>query len=185
MAIKTFSDAVALPASDINTYLTNGGLVYINQFTLSGGTTNLTSIFSSTYDNYRLIVSGASTTSAVIDTFQMLNGTTPATGGNYNRSRWTASVPATPSLEVNQTAGYQITTGTTPTLWTIEIGNPFLAAKTTLNSFGQYGGNSDLSYPEMLTSIHTLTTSYDGISFIATGTTWTAGKVTVYGYRKP
>jgi hypothetical protein len=185
MAIKTFTTGEVLTASDTNTYLANAGLVYINQFTLSGGTTNLTSIFSATYDDYLLVVSGASSTSAVVDTFQMLNGTTPATGADYNYSRWSSSGPTAPTAATNQTSGYLITTGTTPQNYTINISNPFLAAKTQLNAFGQYGANTDVAYIEMLSTTHKLTTSYNGISFIATGTTWTAGKVTVYGYRKP
>jgi hypothetical protein len=185
MAIKTFTTGEVLTAADTNTYLANSGLVYINQFTLSGGTTNLTSIFSATYDDYLLVVSGASASSAVVDTFQMLTGTTPATGANYNATRWSSSAPTAPSTVSAQTAGYMMTTGTTPTQWSINVHSPFLAAKTQLTSVGQYGGNSDISYPESISSTHLLTTSYNGIAFIATGATWTAGKVTCYGYRKP
>lgn len=184
MAVKSnFTDGTALPASDINTYLTNGGLVYINQFTLSGGTTSLTSIFSSTYDNYRLIVSGVTTASAVECTFQMLNATTPATGANYNSVRWSSSTGV--GATTGQTSGRFITTGTTLQSWTVEVFNPAIATKTNLNSSGQYGANADLAYPEMNGAVHTLATAYDGMSMIAPGTTWTAGKVTVYGYRKP
>jgi len=183
MAIKTFTTGEVLTASDTNTYLANSGLVYINQFTLSGSTTNLTSIFSSTYDNYRLIVSGVTTAAAVECTFQMLNATTPATGANYNSVRWSSvtGVGAT----TGQTSGRFITTGTTLQSWAVEVFNPALATKTNLNSSGQYGANTDSGWPEMNGAVHTLATAYDGMSMIAPGTTWTAGKVTVYGYRKP
>jgi hypothetical protein len=183
MAIKTFTTGEVLTASDTNTYLANSGLVYINQFTLSGGTTNLTSIFTSTYDNYRLIVSGVTTGVAVACTFQMLNGTTPATGGNYNSFRWTTSGAAV--QQTAQTTGLVVTTGTTVQSWAFEVFNPASATKTTVNSSGQYGANGDVAYPELVNAVHTLATAYDGMSMIAPGTTWTAGKVTVYGYRKP
>ena len=185
MAIKTFTTGEVLTAADTNTYLGNAGLQYINQFTLSGGTTNLTNIFSATYDDYLLVCSGVITASAVVDTFQMLNGTTPATGADYNITRWSSTAPAAPTSSTNQTAGYMMTTGGTVQNYTIDISNPFLAAKTQLNASGQYGANADVAFIEFLSTTHKLTTSYNGIAFIATGTTWTAGKVTVYGYRKP
>ena len=185
MAIKTFTAGEILTAADTNTYLANSGLVYINQFTLSGGTTNLTSIFSATYDEYLLVVTGATTSGAIIDFFQMLNGTTPATGSDYNRGRWSTASPTSASRETNQTSGYIVTTGSTVTSFTVNVVNPFLAAKTQVNTFGQYGGSSDETYAELITSTHKLSTSYDGISFIAPSNTWTAGKVKVYGYRKP
>jgi len=160
----------------------NSGLVYINQFTLSGLTTNLTNIFSSTYDNYRLVVSGVITGAALIDKYQMLNGSTPATGANYNSYRWTTSGAA--ESNTGQTSGFAMTTGTTAQSWVIEVYNPAIATKTNLNASGQYGANADIAYPELVSSVHTLATAYDGMSLVATATTFTAGKVTVYGYRK-
>jgi hypothetical protein len=183
MAIKTFTTGEVLTSADTNTYLANSGLVYINQFTLSGLTTNLTNIFSSTYDNYRLVVSGIITGSAIVDKFQMLNGSTPATGANYNYYRWTTSGAA--ESNTGQTSGFAMTTGTTAQSWIIEVFNPAIATKTNVNASGQYGANADIAYPELICSVHTLATAYDGMSLVATGTTFTAGKVTVYGYRKP
>jgi hypothetical protein len=58
MAIKTFTSGSVLTASDTNTYLNNGGLVYITQGALTSSTAALTfnDVFSSTYDNYRIVV---------------------------------------------------------------------------------------------------------------------------------
>jgi hypothetical protein len=57
MAIKTFTDAVALPASDINTFLANSGLTYITGGTQTGTTAlNADGVFTSTYTNYRLVM---------------------------------------------------------------------------------------------------------------------------------
>jgi hypothetical protein len=183
MAIKTFTTGEVLTASDTNTYLANSGLVYINQFTLSGATTNLTSIFTSTYDNYRVIVSGVTTASAVECTFQMLNATTPVTGANYNSVRWSSTTGVAAST--GQTSGRVIVAGTTTQSAIFEVFNPALAVKTNITSSYQYGANADQAWPEMVGAVHTLATAYDGMSIIAPGTTFTAGKVTVYGYRKP
>ena len=52
MAVKTFSVGETLTASDTNTYLTNGGLVYITEGTASNtSAVDVNSVFSSTYDN--------------------------------------------------------------------------------------------------------------------------------------
>lgn len=58
MAIKTFTSGEVLTASDTNTYLNNGGLVYITQGALTSSTAALTfnNVFSSTYDNYKIVV---------------------------------------------------------------------------------------------------------------------------------
>lgn len=60
MAIKTFTDNISLPASDINTYLGNAGLVYITSGALSTATTNFQGCFTPTYKNYRVIIEGLS-----------------------------------------------------------------------------------------------------------------------------
>jgi hypothetical protein len=58
MAIKTFTSGSVLTASDTNTYLNNGGLVYITQGELTSSTAALifNDVFSSTYDNYRIVI---------------------------------------------------------------------------------------------------------------------------------
>ena len=86
MAIKTFTDLTTLPASDINTYLTNSGLVFVAGGTLSLTTspTNVTGVFSSTYRNYRVLLN--ITARSVSNRFDMryINGTTPTTSLYYN-----------------------------------------------------------------------------------------------------
>jgi len=62
MAIKTFTDLTTLPASDINTYLANSGLVYVSAGNFANvGTVDVTGI-SSTYDFYRLTFTALRTT---------------------------------------------------------------------------------------------------------------------------
>lgn len=57
MAIKTFTTGEVLTASDTNTFLANAGLVYVTQtaFT-SASSVQVSNVWSSTYDNYRLMV---------------------------------------------------------------------------------------------------------------------------------
>lgn len=56
MAVKTFAAGEVLTASDTNTYLNNGGLVYITeQAVTSGATLSFNNVFTSTYENYRIL----------------------------------------------------------------------------------------------------------------------------------
>jgi hypothetical protein len=58
MAIKTFTSGSVLTASDTNTYLANSGLVYISEGSTSSSVIglNFNNVFSSTYDNYRIVI---------------------------------------------------------------------------------------------------------------------------------
>jgi hypothetical protein len=88
MAIKTFTSGSVLTASDTNTYLNNGGLVYITQGELTSSTAALTfnDVFSSTYDNYRIVVDRY----RPVNTLQSLNMRLRVSGAdkaaNYNYS---------------------------------------------------------------------------------------------------
>ena len=88
MAIKTFTSGEVLTSSDTNTYLNNGGLVYIAQGELTSSTAALTfnDVFSSTFDNYRIVIDRF----RPVNTLQALNlrlrvsGSDIATDYNYS-----------------------------------------------------------------------------------------------------
>lgn len=82
MAIKTFSSGEVLTSSDTNTYLANSGLVYITGGTQSGSTAlNVDSVFTSTYLNYRLVMTDCKT--SITDRAVRINF---RTGGTTNTS---------------------------------------------------------------------------------------------------
>lgn len=60
MPVKSnFAAGDVLTASNVNTYLTNGGLVYVTQTLVSSGSATSVSFnncFTSTYDNYRIVI---------------------------------------------------------------------------------------------------------------------------------
>ena len=58
MAIKTFTSGEVLTAADTNTYLANSGLVYIAEGSTSTSVLglNFNNVFTSTYDNYRIVI---------------------------------------------------------------------------------------------------------------------------------
>ena len=65
MAVKTFTSST-LTASDTNTYLANAGLVYVTSVTGGTGVTTITvsNCFSSTYDAYRIVLTGGTASSS-------------------------------------------------------------------------------------------------------------------------
>lgn len=86
MAVKTFTTGEVLTAADTNTYLNNGGLVWVASGTLSLTTSasNVTGVFDATkYKNYRLILNttARSTTNRV--DLKFLVGTTPTSTAYY------------------------------------------------------------------------------------------------------
>ena len=86
MAVKTFTTEV-LTSADTNTYLANSGLVYITSTTIGTGVSSVTlsSVFSATYDNYRVIyqIGDANTINALNITFNNSTGATYSHGGAH------------------------------------------------------------------------------------------------------
>jgi len=108
MAIKTFTDLTTLPASDINTYLANSGLVYVTSGTLSGNAVNFAGCFTSNYTNYRIMFDSVTFSGSGDVYYQFLNGSTPNTTSNYYwaYSGLTITNAATSSTIASSTIGY-------------------------------------------------------------------------------
>ena len=89
MAIKTFTSGSVLTAADTNTYLTNSGLVYIAQGELTSSTASLTfnDVFSSTYDNYRIVIDRYRPVNALQALYFRLRVSGADIAANYNYSQ--------------------------------------------------------------------------------------------------
>jgi hypothetical protein len=186
MAVKTFTQGEVLTTADTNTYLTNGGLVYITQSTLSA-TTNLNNIFTSTYDAYRLVITTNTFGGGAANIYCQLtaNGTPNTTAANY---AWVGN-------EQYTTAFAMVTFGADGlnAFWTIgrvdatrqqgsavvDVFNPqatqftsYQAYYTDAITFGRTGG------------VLKVNTSYDGVRLYINGTPSWTGFVRVYGYRQ-
>ena len=179
MAIKTFTTAEVLTAADTNTYLANSGLVYISSTTVGTAVASVTvsSAFSSTFDNYRIIYTGGTGSGTV----GMTLGASTTTYSN--------------SLIYGNTYGTPTPTGTGASngaAWTLvgycdanichvglDVFSPNLAKYTTFGncsySAATNAGNN--------AGIHATATAYTSFTLIPAGT-FTGGTITVYGYRK-
>jgi hypothetical protein len=184
MAVKTFTAGSVLTASDTNTYLANAGLVYVTSVTVGTSVTTVTvsNCFSSTYDNYRVVMSGG--TSAAGQAIAMQLG--PSSVGAYNTSYYQILyfgnyvTGAMTTLNVNNGASWTYageSDSTSNQVIAVDLLSPNMAKYTSIGGFymGSVGG--------FASGRHASTNQYTGFSLITTAA-MTGGTVTVYGYRK-
>ena len=180
MAIKTFTDNTTLPASDINTFLANSGLVFVKSQTVGSAVASVTvsDAFNSTYDAYKIIATNVTTTGNGIVSFG-LGGITTGWYGNLIYANFSSG--AVNSFGWNNTANISHAGGTQSQglMLNVEILNPFLAKAKFMNSIFIDNANAGTVQVQ-----NTQTTSATSFSFACNAGTMTGGTVTVYGYRK-
>lgn len=185
MAVKTFTTGEVLTAADTNTYLNNGGLVYVKQVTVGSAvaSVNITSCFNATFENYVVSISNV-TASAGGNIFRarLLSGTTAITTGVYGNTFYIANGAAgglTNGALSNVSyseVGCISSVSKNGTVFRVE--QPFLANYTRFNF-----SDSDENYWRFGAFVHRANTSYDGLQVDVNTGTITGGTITVYGYR--
>ena len=182
MAVKTFTSEV-LTSADTNTYLANSGLVYVTSATVGTGVSSVTvtGAFNSTYDNYKIIMSGGTCSAGAIVTMTLGGSAT----GYYGILMYATYLSATPlAAAVNNgtnmpyvggggTAGQAIVAD-------FDLLNPYLAQYSRIVG-AQY---SDATYYGTMQGEHRVATSYSSFSLAPNTGTLTGGTIQVYGYRK-
>ena len=186
MAVKQFSVSEVLTASDTNTYLANSGLVYVTSATVGTGVSSVTvsNCFNSTYDNYRIVVSGIGLSGTSSFRMQLSN----STGGTYQQAGTyqifgsaTLSVYS-PGLFVQWT---DILPGdTTTNAGVVEMFQPYLTKATMATSSGIRVGASNTYYSFWNIDTNAVSNTGFTLGLITGGVTMTGGTITVYGYRK-
>lgn len=171
------SQTLVLPTDSIQP-----ALVHINTTTFSAVTTvNIDGVFSSSYDSYRIIVSGSQTAAAGTARRMRFRASGTSISSNYGFSY------------INNTTTSSVGGLTAYNNWdigvfgsgnfgqsVIEIGGPFLVGQTTgVSTSGNYIGQSSL----YIRGLHqTDSTSFDGFStYVESGTI--TGTIRVYGYK--
>jgi hypothetical protein len=154
-------------------------------FTTVGTNLSLNGVFSSTYDNYRLVFQTDHSTAANMNLRFRASGTDTATGYYWNLVDYYSN-----NVLVDYANGNNVTSITLNDNGVVEVGlvfdiiNPFAAKKTLVS--GQYNNwmtstvraQSGLNF-----ATQSGTTTFDGITFLpSTGTI--TGKVSVYGLAK-
>ena len=160
------------------------GLAHIVTQDFSAATTiNIDNCFSTDYNNYRVVIYFSTATAANELQLRMRLANTDNTTSNYSIVR-TANVNGSlaGSQNDNATAAAwcNYTSGGSASAF-MDMFAPFLAAPTLFRSFTtQNVGTTTAAYD--YTGNHNVSTSYDGISFLAASGNVT-GTVRIYGYK--
>lgn len=183
MTYPVFSTGDALPASDMNAI----GLWLVKTQTISSAATtqDITSCFSSTYSNYRVVFDGITASAPIGLLLQFLVSTTPTTA-NYYGSGLEISLAGTVTgtFSNNQSScGTQIVGNTTPSGGIIEVFAPQKATRTSFTSAGIDVRTTGSPYRSSA-GFQDSNTQFDGFRILTGGaTTITGGTIRVYGYR--
>jgi hypothetical protein len=188
MAIKTFTSGEILTAADTNTYLNNGGLVYITQAT--GSATNTLSInncFTSTYQNYRIIINQTAISGNQSMNIRFRVGGADDTTANtqYMYNTCTAAGVASFTAGANQTElllGF-VGTASPNAGSSMDIFSPQLSSQRTWGTSLRYEYDSANYVSRSGSFVKDETTSYDGLTLFAGGGATFTATVYVYGYR--
>jgi len=188
MAIKTFTTGEVLTASDTNTYLANSGLTYISTTTVTSNVASVTvsNCFSSTYDNYRIIVLGKSSAGGSGSLKMQLNNATGSTylmGGVYFTFGSATVNGYGPAANTTWTDAFAFESDTSN--GSMDIFNPNNVRRTTAtaNSIKSgAGGATEGHY--MMNFLETSTSQHTGFTLTPVSAQISTATITVYGYRK-
>jgi hypothetical protein len=188
MAIKTFTTGELLTAADTNTYLANSGLVFVSSTNIANPSSavSIDNCFTSTYDNYRVTVRISNSTGANDCYLRFRVGGSDDTAAVYG---WMYLGLTAGGASLNSSGGGQnfSYTGTSVSATAIaatfsfDVMSPFLAEETRTYGFGYNRAAGGMRVGAIQ---HTNATSFDGFTIYPSANDWTAGIITVYGYRK-
>jgi hypothetical protein len=196
MAVKTFSVGEVLTASDTNTYLANAGLQVVTPSSVTNGTLSgakvtvgnavssvtVSGVFSSTYDNYRIVVSNVDFSNDAANAYLKISGSTGSTYSSaYYYHNYSTGTFSTDAYTSGGSLGFRmgLTAITDNFYWVCDLFGPNLAKATGYtfqqpqSSYNCAGGGMDSN-----------AAASTGFSINATsGQTMTGGTIMVYGYR--
>jgi hypothetical protein len=156
-----------------------GGLVHIATESFSAvSSVSLNGVFTSTYENYLLVVRASASAAGDIDARLRLSGTDAST--NYNRQfgSFNATTVAA-ARETSQTFARFIAGHSGTATAVVQVFSPAEAKSTVFQS--HTGGNPSTPLQALAWGSHTTATAYDGITFFPASGTIT-GTIRVYGY---
>jgi hypothetical protein len=181
-AIETLGDAID---ASMNTALgtKKAGMVLLNTTSFSAvSSQSINDVFSTTYDDYRIIIVASSATAGTDLTLRVrVSGSDLSTGTyTYNRIIGDGGTLNSARSSAQTSIRCGNTTLSEETSYIIDVVNPFLTKRTvfTINNSNQGGGAAQ----DMTAAVVTNATSYTGFTILA-GNNFT-GRLSVYGYNK-
>jgi hypothetical protein len=151
----------------------------------SASAISLNGCFSSTYQNYRIILTV--TAKSVTDELWMRlrSSGTDSTGTNYNLANYYAGTPAVGNGSLSTQTKWTFyginSAAAGRNVYPIDIANPFLAQETTGSGSSASQGTTGF-YWQGFALLHDAGSSYDGFTFLPQTGTF-AGSIRIYGYR--
>ena len=181
MAISTPTTAGQILTSAYVNNNINSGLVYIKEQTIGSAvaSVNVTSAFSSTYTNYKIIVAGG-TMSAATPLQLKLGASTTGYAYSLVYASFTTATPLAVVAASDSSFVYAGGGDTNGCYANIDLLRPFDAAYTQYSST-TYGLVTTAGFN---TGIHKVATSYTDFTLFPASGTLTGGTITVYGWRK-
>ena len=188
MATKTFTTGDVLTASDTNTYLNNGGLVYVTDAAFSSSTAvNMpTGTFTTTYKNYRVIlqITAASGVTAITMRFRASG----SDDGNNIYRQTTLGIQSTGTTTNFLGDRTDFGLGTVSNATGGFMYSTFDVNDMAVSGFKAIGGQTSYNTGSGHFGAYTqgqLNTAkvFDSMSFIASGGFNITGRYFVYGYR--
>ncbi len=162
-------------------------LIYSNALTVSGtGETFVNNLFSSKYENYKIIINIASASIGDWLRMRLQNSGTSSSTLYYTQQAYldsnTAASGWTGDGEANSSSwrvGFPPASSTTADSCSIDLLGPFIARQTTLT------GNmiQDARYMRVMMGSHRVATSYSGLAFTTLNGGSLVNNIRVYGYR--
>ena len=148
---------------------------------------SLNSVFNSTYDAYKIIITLTASSGNPTLTLRIRNGSTDKTAADYYFGGFNCSVAGGSvgayrgNGNTSFTVGDIVTSQASKYVTIMDMANPFNATATKVAYQGHYGNGSDF-FGYGVGGVISDTTSYDGFSFISSTGTFT-GTIQVYGYK--
>jgi hypothetical protein len=157
------------------------GFTFISSVTATAGASaTIDNCFSSTYENYKILITGSSSADTGLNLQLRVGGVTAAT--NYGRQRIVASSTTVTAARSTSDTGFIIGgTENSQQVFTIEVSKPAVAAQTGFIALCNYQSGT----PTLLFTVgqHSTATAYDG--FIISPSSGTISMTAyVYGYGK-
>ena len=173
-----------------------GGLVHINTTTISSGVSSVSlgsdanPIFTSTYNNYRIVITCKSATSADRTiAIRWRQNVTDASGTNYDSANQgiTAAAGTINNTVISGTsaiisANAHYSDGNY--LIVLDVANPFLTTEYTFHTGMNTGSTSIAMTHQSFSGGHFVAAAYNGFTILNSSGNFSSGKIQVYGYKE-
>jgi len=180
-AIKDLGDAIDATVFGLG----SSALALVKTQVISTAVTSVTvtGAFSATYDSYKIVITGGTSTADNYLSTQLRTGTTTSVTGYYFGGALAQYSGAIGDVANNNTdmwtyTGYSSTTANIQS-YNIELTNPFLAQPTIINSM-----TAHTTFSISGSGYHSVATSYDQLVISKATGSFTGGIIRVYGYAR-